>query len=76
LIISPKERPIREIFKRDLALVLIGDKQEKVAEVIDKYDLLAIPVVDDQNRLQGIVTVDDVMNLLMEDRARKRRMVG
>lgn len=76
LIISPRERPIREIFKRDLALVLIGDKQEKVAEVIDKYDLLAIPVVDDQNRLQGIVTVDDVMNLLMEDRARKRRMVG
>jgi magnesium transporter len=76
LIIAPKQRPIREILKRDPALVLIGDKQEKVAEVIDKYDLLAIPVVDDQNRLQGIVTVDDVMDLLMEDKARKRRMVG
>jgi magnesium transporter len=76
LIISPKERPIREILIREPALVLIDDKQEKVAEVIEKYDLLAIPVVDDQNRLQGIVTVDDVMNLLMEDKARKRRMVG
>jgi magnesium transporter len=76
LIISPKQRPIREILKRDPALVQIGDKQERVAEVIEKYDLLAIPVVDDQNRLQGIVTVDDVMDLLMEDKARKRRMVG
>jgi magnesium transporter len=76
LIISPKERFIREILIRDPALVLIDDKQEKVAEVIDKYDLLAIPVVDDQNRLQGIVTVDDVRDLLLEDKARKRRMVG
>jgi magnesium transporter len=41
--------------------------QEEVAKVAAKYDLLAIPVVDDQGRLVGVVTIDDVMDVLREE---------
>ncbi|MCX5969978.1 MAG: CBS domain-containing protein [Coprothermobacterota bacterium] len=61
---------------KNVMAVTVFEKQDRVTELIDKYGLLALPVVDQENRLQGIVTVDDVMDLLMDDRARKRRMVG
>jgi CBS-domain-containing membrane protein len=48
----------------------------EVAEVTSKYNLLAVPVVDQHNRIQGIVTVDDVMERVMPARigARRRRI--
>ncbi len=76
LIISPKDALIGNILNKNIVTVTVFEKQDRVAELIDKYSLLALPVVDQENRLQGIVTVDDVMDLLMDDRARKRRMVG
>ena len=45
----------------------------EVAEVISKYNLLAVPVVDQHNRIQGIVTVDDVMERVMPARVAGRR---
>jgi len=47
--------------------------QEQVAELISKYNLLALPVVDDENCLLGIVTVDDVVDLLLPPASRRRR---
>jgi Mg/Co/Ni transporter MgtE len=44
-----------------------------VAEVTSKYNLLAVPVVDEHNRIHGIVTVDDVMERVMPARAGGRR---
>jgi len=52
---------------------LIVAKPREVAEVTSKYNLLAVPVVDEHNRLQGIVTVDDVMERVMPARAGLRR---
>jgi len=43
--------------------------QEDVARVVSRYDLLAVPVVDDHRRLQGIVTVDDVIDVIREEAA-------
>jgi magnesium transporter len=43
--------------------------QEEVARVVSRYDLLAVPVVDDHRRLQGIVTVDDVIDVIREEAA-------
>jgi Mg/Co/Ni transporter MgtE len=47
--------------------------QDEVAEFISKYNLLAAPVVDDQQTLRGIVTVDDVVDFLLPPASRKRR---
>ncbi len=42
----------------------VNDDQETVAETISKYDLIALPVIDDENTLKGVVTIDDVVDIL------------
>jgi Mg/Co/Ni transporter MgtE len=52
--------------------VNLKDTQEKVAQLIAKYDLLAIPVVDDENKLHGIVTSDDALDKIIPTAWKKR----
>ena len=52
------------------------DDQEDVAETISKYNLLALPVVDEGNRLLGIVTVDDALDVLQEEHEEDLRIAG
>ncbi len=59
---------MRSIMNSNVISVNVHDDQEKVAEDFKKYNFLAMPVVDDENRLVGIITVDDVMDV-MEDEA-------
>jgi Mg/Co/Ni transporter MgtE len=47
--------------------------QQVVAELISKYNLLAIPVTDENGELQGIVTIDDIIDILLPPSSRKRR---
>lgn len=67
LIVSPPERPIREIMRRSVQTVQVDEDQEEVARVVKKYNLLAVPVVDHYNVLRGIVTVDDVIDVLEDE---------
>ena len=56
-----------------LITVQADANQEAVAALISKYNLLALPVVDEQNRLLGVVTVDDVVDLLLPPASRRKR---
>ena len=77
LIISAPDTLIRDIMKKHLITVTADVSQRKVADVISKYNLLAIPVVDAENRIQGIITVDDVMDYILPPISRrKREMLG
>ena len=67
LIVADPGRKASEIMHRDLITVRPEEDQERVAYLIDRYDLLAVPVVDDEGRLLGIVTVDDVMDVIEEE---------
>ncbi|HPZ00616.1 MAG TPA: magnesium transporter, partial [Clostridiales bacterium] len=69
LIYNESETLISDIMDDDKQLISVHtlDDQEEVAEVVSKYDLLAVPVVDRENRLVGIVTVDDVVDILKEE---------
>ena len=58
---------IKDIMERDPVSVLTTDDQEKVAEVIRKYDIAIVPVVNDEMRLIGIITIDDVMDIMEEE---------
>ena len=49
---------------KDIVSVNTIDDQDEVARVIQRYDLLAVPVVDNEQRLVGVVTVDDVIDIL------------
>ncbi len=67
LIVADPQEPVSRIMHRDLITVGPDEDQEKVAALIDRYDLLALPVVDEEGRLLGIVTVDDVLDVIEEE---------
>lgn len=58
---------VEELMTTDLVTVEATDSQEESAELLSKYDLIAIPVQDEDGRLLGIITFDDVMDVLEEE---------
>ncbi|MCC5658116.1 magnesium transporter [Nostoc sp. XA010] len=67
LVTSQPEQIIGEIMTRDVVFVHTDTDQEEVARLIQRYDFLAVPVVDREHRLVGIVTVDDVIDILQRE---------
>ncbi|MDH3285126.1 MAG: magnesium transporter, partial [Acidobacteriota bacterium] len=67
LLIHAPSKTLRSIMNSDLITCRTDDDQEEVARLAAKYDLLAIPVVDGQGRLAGMVTIDDVIDVLREE---------
>lgn len=67
LLLRRPERTLGEIMQSDLIKVSTDTDQEVVAQLAARYDLLAIPVTDDSNRLVGIVTVDDIVDVVREE---------
>ena len=67
LILAKPNVPIRDIMERELISVRVDQDREEAAREMAKYDFLAIPVVDDQNRLVGIITHDDVFDVMVEE---------
>ncbi|MCS7236587.1 MAG: magnesium transporter [Armatimonadota bacterium] len=67
LIVAEPQTPISAIADRKVVAVQAEDDQETVAQVFQKYSLLALPVVDRAGRLLGVVTVDDVLDVVQEE---------
>ncbi len=66
LVVVHPEKPLKEFMARDLVSVKPYTDREEVARLVARYDYLAIPVVDNDNKIVGIVTVDDVIDILHE----------
>jgi magnesium transporter len=67
LLIAPPSTPLKKIMTTDLISVTTDTDQEEVAREVALYDLLAIPVVDQENKLVGAITVDDVIDVIKEE---------
>jgi magnesium transporter len=67
LVISRPDQPLRDIMLTEVTTVLADTDQEDVAEMVSRYDLVAVPVVDDQRRLLGVIDVDDVVDVIREE---------
>lgn len=67
LVISPEDEKIMDLMDTDVIFVNTHDDQETVAGVFKKYGFLALPVVDTENRLTGIITVDDIMDVMEQE---------
>ncbi len=67
LILSRRSALIEDIMQRDVIFGRLDDDQEAAARQIDKYDLLALPIVDSTGRLVGIITHDDAMDILRQE---------
>ncbi|MCZ7553519.1 MAG: magnesium transporter [Anaerolineales bacterium] len=76
LIVSDPGELIMDIMDTDFISVKAGEDQEKVAEVMSRYDLLALPVVDDHNVLLGMITIDDVMDVVVEEATEDIQKLG
>jgi magnesium transporter len=67
LILAEPTQTIEEIMIRDVISIRVDMDQEEVAQIFSHYDLLALPVVDAENHLVGIITVDDVVDVIEEE---------
>jgi len=61
------DTPISELMETELIRVNVTDDQEDVADTVARYDLIAVPVVDEEHRLLGIITTDDVIDVFREE---------
>lgn len=76
LILNPTNTKISNLHVPEIRMVTTDTRQEEVAEIMDKYDLVAIPVVDDIGRLKGRITFDDVIDMVREEAGRDYQMVS
>ena len=67
LLLSNPDAVVADIMEEHVIAVTTTDDQERVAHQFQKYDFLAMPVVDSENRLVGIITVDDIVDILQEE---------
>ena len=67
LITSPSKSKIKQIYIPKVDFVHVNDSGEEVAKIMSKYDLEAIPVVDDKKQLQGRITIDDIVDLIKDE---------
>jgi Mg/Co/Ni transporter MgtE len=72
LIVSAPATPIADIMVQHIRYAHTGDSVDEVARIVNKYNLLALPVVDESERLVGIVMVDDVMDQLVGPEKKKK----
>ena len=67
LLLSPEKTFIKNIYNEKVFSVKANSDDEEVANIMEKYDLIVIPVVDDLNRLIGRITIDDVVDVMKEE---------
>ncbi|MDO4281132.1 MAG: magnesium transporter [Peptococcaceae bacterium] len=67
VIIAGPETLIGDIMRQNVTSVNVRDDQEEVADIMTKYSLLALPVVDDEDHILGIITVDDIVDVIQDE---------
>ena len=67
LLTSPTEKTVGELMESNVISATTSDDREEVARMLTKYDFLALPIVDSEERLVGIVTVDDAIDVISEE---------
>ena len=67
LLLVPPVTPLKRIMTTDLISARVDMDQEEVARLVASYNLLAIPVVDEENKLVGVITVDDVIDVIKDE---------
>jgi len=67
LVVNDEDTPLSEIMNDDIKSVYTNTDQEEAAKLIQDYDLTALPVVDSENKLVGIITIDDIIDIIEEE---------
>jgi CBS domain-containing protein/sporulation protein YlmC with PRC-barrel domain len=73
LLTSPLFKTLQEVMTQNVKSVHFDTGRKEIAEMISKYDIIALPVIDDGNKILGIITVDDIIDLLVPNPTRRRK---
>ncbi len=76
LVIADPDTPLEEIMDPDVIAVTAGVDQEEAARVMTRYDLLALPVIDETGKLLGVITIDDVVDVLEDEASEDIQRMG
>lgn len=76
LLFADPTKRVEDVMDPDVISVPTDADQEKCAQIISRYDLFALPVVDERERLQGIVTVDDVVDVMVDEASEDIHRIG
>jgi len=76
LVLASPETKVHELAERDLVTAGPDEDQEEIADLISKYGILALPIVDENKKLLGIVTVDDALEVLEEEHSEDLQIAG
>jgi magnesium transporter len=73
---SRPERTVREVMRTDVVTVRDDQDQEEVSRILAQHDLIALPVVDSEGRMKGIVTVDDIVDVVQAEATEDIQKLG
>ena len=76
LLLTETNTPIKEILKTEIISVKATEDDEDVANIMNKYDLIVLPVVDKENKLIGRITIDDIMDVVKEEAEKDYQMAS
>ena len=76
LLLAPDNNKVKDIYNNDLKLVKVDTSSEDVAQVMEKYDLVVVPVIDEIGRLLGRITIDDVVDVMREEAEKDYQMAS
>jgi magnesium transporter len=76
MLLNSERTLIKDIYRENAIAVTADMTAEEVVQVSEKYDLIVVPVIDDQNRLIGRITVDDIMDVVREETSKDYQMMS
>jgi magnesium transporter len=76
LLLAPDSARVKDVYNDEVILVQVDAESEEVAQIMDKYDLVVIPVIDEIGRLLGRITIDDVVDVIREEADKDYQMAS
>jgi len=76
ILLTPNSKLVKDIYRKDIFYVTPDVEDQEVANIMDKYDLVSVPVVDENKKLLGRITIDDVVDVIKEDAEKDYQMAS
>ncbi len=76
LLLAPDNNKVEDVYTKELKLVKVDSEGEEVAQIMDKYNLVVVPVIDEIGRLLGRITIDDVVDFMREESDKDYQMAS
>ena len=73
LLTTPLDVKLGDVMLQNVKHVYLDTERKEIAEIVSKYDFVAIPVLDEEERIKGIITIDDIMDLLVPNPTRRKK---